>query len=125
MITLSLHPDLPSADARRSLASWLRADDRLREGVTTTSPEGMSADRTDTLRVAVGDAGTAMVLVQAVAGWLTHRRDDVTVTLARPGGWSAELDVHSARDMDQVTALIDAAVRALADHQPSVETYDN
>ena len=74
MITLSVHPDLPSADARRSLASWLRAEERLREGVTTTSPEGMTADRTDALRVAVDDAGTAM---------------------------------------DQVTALIEAAVRAV------------
>ncbi|MGC4866199.1 effector-associated constant component EACC1 [Micromonospora sp. DT53] len=113
MITLSVDPDLPSADARRSLASWLRAEERLRKGVTTTSPEGMSADRTDVLQVAAGDAGTAMVLVQAIAGWLTHRRDDVTVTLSRPDGWSAELDVHRARDMDQVTALIEAAVRAV------------
>ncbi|WP_258395805.1 effector-associated constant component EACC1 [Micromonospora saelicesensis] len=124
MITLSVHPDLPSADARRSLASWLRAEDRLREGVTTTSPDGASADTTDVLRVAASDAGTAMVLVQAIAGWLTHRRDDVTVRLTRPDGWSAEVDVHRARDMDQVTALIEAAVRALADHQPSVEAND-
>ncbi|MBQ0992741.1 hypothetical protein KBX08_21940 [Micromonospora sp. H61] len=113
MIMLSVHPDLPSADARRSLASWLRAEDRLREGVTTTPPDGMSADTTDVLRVAVSDAGTAMVLVQAIASWLTHRRDDVTVKLTRPDGWSAEVDVHRARDMDQVTALIEAAVRAV------------
>ncbi|MEH0927454.1 effector-associated constant component EACC1 [Micromonospora sp. CPCC 205558] len=113
MITISVHPDLPSADARRSLASWLRAEERLREGVTTTSPDAVSADRTDVLRVAASDAGTAMVLVQAVAGWLTHRRDDVTVTLTRPDGWSAEMDVHRARDMAEVTALIDAAVRAV------------
>ncbi|MEU1745847.1 effector-associated constant component EACC1 [Micromonospora arida] len=116
MITLSVHPDHPSADARRSLASWLRAEDRLREGVST-SPDGMSADRTDVLRVAASDAGTAMVLVQAIAGWLTHRRDDVTVKLTRPDGWSAELDVHRARDMDQVTALIEAAVRAVTPAQ--------
>ncbi|WP_433271289.1 effector-associated constant component EACC1 [Micromonospora vinacea] len=118
MITLSVHPDLPSADARRSLASWLRAEDRLREGVTTTSPEGMSADLTDVLRVVASDAGTVMVLVQAIAGWLTHRRDDVTVRLTRPDGWSAEMDVHRARDMDQVTALIEAAVRAVTAPQP-------
>ncbi|MEU5872958.1 hypothetical protein AB0A73_15575 [Glycomyces sp. NPDC047369] len=113
MITLSIHPDLPSAAARRSLASWLRAEERLRELVTTTSPEGESAGHPDVLRVAAGDAGTAMVLIQAVAAWLTHRREDVTVTLTRPGGWSAEVDIHRARDMDQVTALIEAAVRAV------------
>ncbi|GAA2186236.1 hypothetical protein GCM10009848_18790 [Micromonospora lupini] len=113
MITLSVHPDSPSADARRSLASWLRAEDRLRDGVTTTPPDEVSADDTDVLRVAVGDAGSAMVLVQAVAGWLTHRRENLTVRLAGPDGWSAELDVHQARDMDQVTALIEAAVRAV------------
>ncbi|MBM0234286.1 hypothetical protein JNW91_22025 [Micromonospora sp. STR1_7] len=112
-ITISVHPDLPSADAQRSLASWLRAEDRLRERVTTTPPDGMSADRTDVLRVAVDDAGAVMVLVQAIAGWLTHRREDVTVQLGRPG-WSAELDVRRARDMDQVTALIEATVGAVA-----------
>ncbi|MCG5436392.1 effector-associated constant component EACC1 [Micromonospora foliorum] len=117
MITLSVHPDLPSADARRSLASWLRAEERLREGVTTTSPDGSTADRTDVLRVAASDAGTTMVLVQAIADWLTHRREDVTVKLTRPDGWSAEVDVHRARDMDQVTALIEAAVRAVTPSQ--------
>ncbi|MGC5287443.1 effector-associated constant component EACC1 [Micromonospora sp. DT231] len=140
MITLSVHPDRPSADARRSLASWLRAEDRLRDGVTSTpasqTPTGQTpagepsagespADGTDSLRVAVDDAGAAMVLVQAVAGWLVHRRDDVTVRLARPDGWTAEVDVHRARDMDQVTALIEAAVRALADRQPSAKTNDS
>ncbi|WP_433550186.1 effector-associated constant component EACC1 [Micromonospora zamorensis] len=114
MITLSVFPDLPSADARRSLTSWLRAEDRLRDGVTTTSPEGTSAGDTGVLRVVADDAGTVMVLVQAIAGWLTHRRDDVTVQLSRPDGWSAEVDVHRARDMDEVTALIEAAVRAVS-----------
>ncbi|MEU4471988.1 hypothetical protein [Micromonospora sp. NPDC023888] len=128
MITLSVHPDLPSADARRSLASWLRAEDRLRDGVTSPptgepragetpageTPAGEpSADGTSPLRVAVDDAGAAMVLVQAIAGWLIHRREDVTVRLARPNGWTADVDVRQARDMDQVTALIDAAVRAV------------
>ncbi|MDG4810648.1 hypothetical protein O7634_28160 [Micromonospora sp. WMMD1120] len=123
-ITLSVQPDSSSADARRSLASWLRAEDRLREGVVSTSaappagdgafgsPAG-DADADDVLRVTVDDAGAVMVLVQSVAGWLTHRREDVTVRLRRPG-WSAEVDVHQARDMDQVTALIDAAVREVA-----------
>ncbi|MCX5065604.1 hypothetical protein OOJ91_06880 [Micromonospora lupini] len=113
MIRLSVHPDSPSADARRSLASWLRAEDRLRDGVRSTPPDEVSADDTDVLRVGVGDAASAMVLVQAVAGWLTHRREDVTVRLAGPGGWSAELDVHQARDMDQVTSVIEAAVRSV------------
>jgi hypothetical protein len=113
MITLSVFPDLPSADARRSLTSWLRAEDRLRDEVTTTS----SAGDTEVLRVVADDAGTVMVLVQAIAGWLTHRRDDVTVQLSRPDGWSAELDVHRARDMDEVTALIEAAVRAVSPGQ--------
>ncbi|MET8360257.1 hypothetical protein [Micromonospora sp. NPDC005171] len=117
MITLSVHPDLPSADARRSLASWLRAEERLRAGVTTAPADGLSTERPDVLRVAASDPGTAMVLVQAVAGWLTHRREDVTVTLSRPDGWSAEVDVHRARDMDQVTALIEAAVRAVTPPQ--------
>lgn len=119
-ITLSVYPDLPSADARRSLGSWLRAEDRLREKVITAPDAGA----TDVLLVAVDSGGAVMVLVQAIAGWLTHRREDVTVKLTRAGGWSAELDVRRARDMDQVTALIEAAVRALADHQPSVETND-
>ncbi|MBM7489196.1 hypothetical protein JOD64_000418 [Micromonospora luteifusca] len=130
-ITLSVHPDLPSADARRSLASWLRNEERLRGKVTaapaagsTAPPDEMSAGATDVLLVAVGSGGAVMVLVQAIAGWLTHRREDVTVKLTRPDGWSAELDVRRARDMDQVTALIEAAVRALADHQPSAETND-
>ncbi|MEU8327428.1 hypothetical protein [Micromonospora sp. NPDC048839] len=113
MIALSVHPDSPSADARRSLASWLRAEDRLRGGVTSPPAGGPPADGTDSLRVAVDDAGGAMVLVQAVAGWLVHRREDVTVRLARPDGWTAEVDVHRARDMDQVTALIEAAVGAV------------
>ncbi|MEU8421337.1 hypothetical protein AB0C15_10725 [Micromonospora sp. NPDC048835] len=117
MITLSVHPDRPSADAQRSLASWLRAEERLREGVTSTPPGGPSADHPSVLRVAAGDAGTTMVLVQAVAGWLTHRRDDVTVRLTRPDGWSAEVDVHQARDMAQVTALIEAAVHAVTPPQ--------
>ncbi|WP_406070444.1 hypothetical protein [Micromonospora sp. NBC_01638] len=112
-ITLSAHPDLPSGDARRSLASWLRAEDRLRERVTATPPGGTSADGTALLRVTVDGSGTVMVLVQAIAGWLTHRREDVTVTLTSPDGWSAELDVRRARDMDQVTALIEAAVHAV------------
>ncbi|MGI5520210.1 effector-associated constant component EACC1 [Micromonospora sp. CA-259024] len=112
-ITLSVHPDLPSADARRSLASWLRAEDRLREKVTATPPDEVSADGTDVLRLAVDDAAAVMVLVQAIAGWLTHRREDVTVHLTLPGGSSAELDVRRARDMDEVTALIEAAVRAV------------
>ncbi|MEV4823454.1 hypothetical protein ACGFIE_33580 [Micromonospora sp. NPDC049275] len=130
-ITLSVHPDLPSADARRSLASWLRAEDRLRGKVTAAPAPGstipadeMSAGATDVLLVAVGSGGAVMVLVQAIAGWLTHRREDVTVKLTLPGGSSAELDVRRARDMDQVTALIEAAVRALAEHEPSVETND-
>ncbi|RKN47710.1 effector-associated constant component EACC1 [Micromonospora endolithica] len=108
-ITLSVHPDLPSAAARRSLASWLRAEDRLRDRVPPARPDGA-----DPLRVAVDDAGDVMVLVQAVAGWLIHRREDATVTLALPGGSSAELDVRRARDMDQVTTLIDTAVRAMS-----------
>ncbi|WFE55261.1 MULTISPECIES: hypothetical protein [unclassified Micromonospora] len=112
MITLSVHPDSSSADARRSLTSWLRADDRLREAVTTTPADGTSTDGADVLRVAVGGAGPAMVLVQAIADWLAHRREDVTVQLGRPG-WSAELDVHQARDMDQVTAFVEATVRAV------------
>ncbi|MEV7327605.1 hypothetical protein [Micromonospora sp. NPDC093244] len=112
-ITLTVSPDLPSADAQRSLASWLRADDRLRDGVTPTPPEGTAESGADVLRVAVDDAGAAMILVQAVAGWLTHRRDDVTVTLGRADGWSAEMDVRQARDMGQVTALIAEAVRAV------------
>lgn len=131
MITLSVFPDLPSADARRSLTSWLRAEDRLRDGVTTAPaassaapPDELSAGATDVLLVAVGSGGAAMVLVQAIAGWLTHRREDVTVRLTLPGGSLAELDVRRARDMDQVTALIEAAVRALADHETSVETND-
>ncbi|MEW2429470.1 hypothetical protein AB0877_15790 [Micromonospora sp. NPDC047644] len=119
-ITLSVCPDLPSADARRSLGSWLRAEDRLREGVTTAP----AAAATDVLVVAVHDGGAVMVLVQSIAGWLTHRRDDVTVRLTRADGWSAELDVRGARDMDQVTALIASAVRAPADHRPRVETND-
>ncbi|MFF0120163.1 effector-associated constant component EACC1 [Micromonospora arida] len=119
-ITLSVYPDLPSADARRSLGSWLRAEDRLREKVITAPDAGA----TDVLLVAVDSGGAAMVLVQAIAAWLTHRREDVTVKLTRADGWSAELDVRRARDMDQVTALIEAAVRAVADHQPSVETND-
>ncbi|MET7373397.1 effector-associated constant component EACC1 [Micromonospora arida] len=119
-ITLSVYPDLPSADARRSLGSWLRAEDRLREKVITAPDPGA----TDVLLVAVDSGGAVMVLVQAIAGWLTHRREDVTVKLTRADGWSAELDVRRARDMDQVTGLIEAAVRALADHQPSVETND-
>lgn len=118
MIALSVHPDSPSADARRSLASWLRAEDRLRDGVTSpppgmTSARATSADGRDPLLVAVEDAGAAMVLVQAIANWLIHRRDDVVVRLARPHGWTADVDVHQARDMDRVTALIDAAVRAV------------
>ncbi|MEU7588694.1 hypothetical protein AB0A95_20655 [Micromonospora sp. NPDC049230] len=118
MITLSVHPDLPSADARRSLASWLRAEDRLRDGVTATPADATPADATPAdgmgpLTVAVDDAGAAMVLVQAIAGWLIHRREDVTVRLARPDGWTADVDVRQARDMDQVTALIEAAVRAV------------
>ena len=120
-ITLSVYPDLPSADARRSLGSWLRAEDRLRAKVTagpdagsTAPPDEISAGATDVLLVAVDSGGTVMVLVQAIAGWLTHRREDVTVRLSRRlDGWSAELDVHRARDMDQVTALIEAAVRAV------------
>ncbi|MFC8300545.1 hypothetical protein [Micromonospora orduensis] len=112
-ITLAVCPDLPSADAQRSLASWLRADDRLREAVTLTPPEGTAEGGADVLRVAVDDPGAVMILVQAVAGWLTHRRDDVTVTLSRVDGWSAEVDVQQARDMDQVTALIAEAVRAV------------
>lgn len=123
-ITLSVHPDLPSADARRSLASWLRADDRLRGRVTaaaaagSTPPPDQMTGVTDVLLVAVGSGGAAMVLVQAVAGWLTHRREDVTVKLTHPAGWSAELDIRQARDMDQVTALIEAAVRALDHDEP-------
>ncbi|MEU5903250.1 hypothetical protein ABZ780_02615 [Micromonospora sp. NPDC047467] len=120
-ITLTVHPDLPSADARRSLASWLRAEDRLRGEVTAASaagstapPDEMSAEATDVLLVTVGSGGAVMVLVQSIAGWLTHRREDVTVQLTSPGGWSAELDVRRARDMDQVTALVEAAVRAVA-----------
>ncbi|MEU0546682.1 hypothetical protein [Micromonospora sp. NPDC005979] len=113
-ITIAVRPNLPSADVQRSLASWLRADDRLRAGVAPTPPEGAPEGGADVLRVAVEDAGVAMVLVQAVAGWLTHRREDVTVQLVLPGGSSAELDVRRARDMDQVTALIEAAVRAVA-----------
>ncbi|MFI6785020.1 hypothetical protein [Micromonospora sp. NPDC050276] len=112
-ITLAVGPDLPAADAQRSLASWLRADDRLRGAVSLTPTDGASEGGAGVLRVAVEDAGAAMVLVQAVAGWLTHRRDDATVRLSRPDGWSAEVDVHHARDMEQVTALIDAAVRAV------------
>ncbi|MGW3895663.1 effector-associated constant component EACC1 [Micromonospora profundi] len=107
--TLALHSDRPVADAQRSLASWLRADDRLHGTVTAAAEEEASV-----LLVAVGDAGVAMVLVQALAGWLTHRRDDVTVTLSGPAGWSAELDVPRARDMGQVTALVEAAVHAVA-----------
>ncbi|MEU7750440.1 hypothetical protein [Micromonospora sp. NPDC049171] len=133
LITLSVHPDRPSADARRSLASWLRAEDRLRDGVTSTPASetsggetsssetsssetpvgGSSAGGTGPLRVAVDDAGAAMVLVQSIAGWLIHRREDVTVRLARPDGWTADVDVRQARDMDRVTALIEAAVRAV------------
>ncbi|SCF06288.1 hypothetical protein GA0070607_5069 [Micromonospora coriariae] len=116
-ITLSVFPDLPSADARRSLASWLRSEDRLREKVTAPPADpsdDVSAEVTDSLLVAVDSSVVVMVLVQAVAGWLTHRRDDVTVRLAGPDGWSAELDVRRARDMDEVTALIEAAVRAQA-----------
>jgi hypothetical protein len=112
MITLSVHPDSSSADARRSLASWLRADARLRDAVTTTPEDGTSTDGADVLRLAVGGAGAAMVLVQAVADWLSNRREDVTVQLSRPG-WSAELDVHQARDMGQVTALVETTVRAV------------
>ncbi|MEH1163763.1 hypothetical protein V6V47_00085 [Micromonospora sp. CPCC 205539] len=122
-ITLWVYPDLPSADARRSLASWLRAEDRLRGKVTaaaapdaTPEPDQMTAGVTDVLLVAVGSGGAVMVLVQAIAGWLAHRREDVTVRLTHPGGWSAELDIRRARDMDQVVALIEAAVRAL-DHE--------
>ncbi|MET8234233.1 hypothetical protein ABZS77_26520 [Micromonospora sp. NPDC005298] len=110
-ITLTVRPDLPSADAERSLASWLRADDRLRDGVTLT-PDEAGGGGADVLRVAV-DAGAAMILVQAVAAWLTHRRDDMAVQLDRADGWSADMDVHQARDMDQVTALIAEAVRAV------------
>ncbi|MFG1914786.1 hypothetical protein [Micromonospora sp. NPDC048898] len=113
MITLSVHSDLPSADARRSLASWLRAEDRLRDGVTSTPAGATPAGGTDSLTVAVDDAGAAMVLVQTIASWLIHRREDVTVRLARPDGWTADVDVRQARDMDQVTALIEAAVRAV------------
>ncbi|MEV4656807.1 hypothetical protein [Micromonospora sp. NPDC049301] len=123
-ITLSVFPDLPSADARRSLASWLRSEGRLREKVTAapaagpTTPSGdTSAEVTNMLLVAVDSSGAVMVLVQAIAGWLTHRREDVTVKLTRPDGWSGELDVSRARDMDEVTALIDAAVRAVASEQ--------
>ncbi|RLP92650.1 hypothetical protein EAD89_08600 [Micromonospora sp. BL4] len=116
-ITISVYPDLPSADARRSLASWLRSEERLRDQVTTapdagSPPEQEPAGATDGLVVAVDSGGVVMVLVQAIADWLTHRREDVTVRLTRPNGWSAELDVRQARDMDQVTALIEAAVRA-------------
>ncbi|KOX11739.1 hypothetical protein ADK66_06000 [Micromonospora sp. NRRL B-16802] len=110
--TLALHSDRPVADAQRSLASWLRADDRLHGTVTTAATD--TEEEASVLLVAVGDAGSAMVLVQALAGWLTHRRDDVTVTLKGPAGWSAELDVPRARDMGQVTALVEAAVRAVA-----------
>ncbi|NYH41674.1 hypothetical protein HNR22_001401 [Micromonospora jinlongensis] len=130
-ITLSVDPDLPSADARRSLASWLRAEDRLRGQVTAAPAPGataptdeMSAGATDVLLVAVGSGGAVMVLVQSIAGWLTHRREDVTVKLTLPDGSSAELDVRRARDMDQVTTLIKAAVRALSEHEPAVETTD-
>jgi hypothetical protein len=112
-ITLAVRPDLPSTDAQRSLASWLRADDRLRDGVTLTPAEGAPEGGADVLRVAVEGAGVAMVLVQAVAGWLTHRRDDVSVGFSRGDGWSADLDVPHARDMTQVTALIEATVRAV------------
>ncbi|MFC5923345.1 effector-associated constant component EACC1 [Micromonospora vulcania] len=119
-ITLWVHPDLPSADARRSLASWLRSEDRLREKVAaangpTAPPDQQAADVADGLLVATDGGGDVMVLVQAVAGWLTHRRDDVTVRLARADGWSAELDVRGARDMGQVTALIEAALRGSAE----------
>ncbi|MET8089830.1 hypothetical protein [Micromonospora sp. NPDC005220] len=120
-ITLSVYPDLPAGDARRSLGSWLRAEDRLRAGVTTAPAAGsavppgeVSAAAADVLLVAVGSGGAVMVLVQAIAGWLTHRRENVTVRLTLPSGSSAELDVHRARDMDQVTALIETAVRAVA-----------
>ncbi|WP_410813776.1 effector-associated constant component EACC1 [Micromonospora sp. 067-2] len=123
-ITLSVHPDVPAGDTRRSLASWLRNEDRLRAGVTaapaagsTASPDEMPGSVTDVLVVAVGDGGAVLVLVQAIAGWLAHRREDVTVRLTGPDGWSAELDVHQARDMDQVTALIEAAIRAVAPPQ--------
>ncbi|WP_422735307.1 effector-associated constant component EACC1 [Micromonospora sp. WMMD729] len=130
-ITLSVHPDLPSADARRSLASWLRSEDRLRGRVTsapapdaTIPADEMSAGAADVLLVAVGSGGAAMVLVQSIAGWLTHRREDVTVRLTHPDGWSAELDVRRARDMGQVTALVEAAVRALAEHAPPIGSDD-
>ncbi|MEW1589302.1 hypothetical protein AB0283_28090 [Micromonospora vinacea] len=128
-ITLSVCPDLPAGDARRSLGSWLRAEDRLRAAVTTAPaagsaapPDEMSAAATDRLLVAVDSGGAVMVLVQAIADWLTHRRDDVTVRLTLPGGSSAELDVRRARDMNQVTALIAAAVRALAERETAVMT---
>ncbi|MBM0279518.1 effector-associated constant component EACC1 [Micromonospora tarensis] len=123
-ITLVVQPDLPSANAGRSLASWLRSEDRLREKVSTTPvadaavPSGdLAAEATHSLRVLVDSGADVMVLVQAVAGWLTHRRDDLAVTLTGPDGWSAELDVRRARDMGQVTALVGAAVGAVAPQQ--------
>ncbi|OZV84598.1 hypothetical protein CA850_01760 [Micromonospora echinospora] len=127
-VTLVVYPDHPSADGRRSLASWLRLTDQLRGRVTwavapdPSVPAGSMTGVTDVLVVAVGGGGALAVLVQAIAGWLSRRGEDVTVRITGADGQSVELEVRQVRDLTQVATLVENTVRALEQSQPPAGT---
>ncbi|WP_416903094.1 effector-associated constant component EACC1 [Micromonospora echinospora] len=127
-VTLAVYPDHPSADGRRSLASWLRLTEPLRGRVTwavgpdPSAPTGSMSGVTDVLVVAVGGGGAIAVLVQAIVGWLSRRGEDVTVRITGTDGQSVELEVRQVRDLTQVAALVENTVRALEHGRPPAGT---
>ncbi|GAB2518685.1 effector-associated constant component EACC1 [Nocardia heshunensis] len=87
------------ADELFELLDWFNTEDELRGRVSLPDNRiqpGRMGDLYEVLTVAVGAGGLAPVLVRSLAGWFTHRRSDMTVTLTLDGD-RTEITVDAKR----------------------------
>lgn len=92
-----------SADALRSLRSWLlEADERVgRVELRHAEPQpGQLGSLTDALVVALGSGGAGTALASVLITWLRHRTTDLTIKVTRADGSSFEVSGQRLRRID-------------------------
>jgi hypothetical protein len=110
----------PHADVEelRCLFRWLAGDEALRGRVrlVEAAPEpGTLGWWPQAVVVGLSQSGAVAVLASAVITWIRYRTSEVTCTITRPDGTSAELTAKRVRgaDLAEMGELVERVAAAL------------
>ncbi|MGH3831647.1 MAG: effector-associated constant component EACC1 [Pseudonocardiaceae bacterium] len=119
-VTVSVvEPEVAVAELR-SLLAWLNSEEELRGRVRlleAASAPGTLGGLPHAVTVALSHGGEVTILASAVISWIRHRTSEVTCTITRPDGTSAELTARRVRgaDLTEVGELVERTVASLGE----------